>query len=80
MANAILLPQIHRSVIDVHQFVECNAFVSGAGGLWFTSLRFTSLTSEIEHSVANGSLPLRRFFEMSCVACIAFCKFGRTTS
>ena len=75
MANAILLPQIHRSVIDVHQFVECNAFVSGAGGL-----RFTSLTSEIEHSVANGSLPLRRFFEMSCVACIAFCKFGRTTS
>ena len=38
-----------------------NAFVSGLGDLWFKSL-----ASQIGHSVANGSPPLRRFFEMSC--------------
>ena len=40
-----------------------NAFVSGAGGL-----RFKSRTVQIGHSVANGSPPLRHFFEWSCVA------------
>ena len=40
-----------------------NAFVSGAGGL-----RFKSQAGQIGHSVANGSPPLRHFFERSCVA------------
>ena len=40
-----------------------NAFVSGAGGL-----RFKSRAGQIGHSVANGSPPLRDFFERSCVA------------
>ena len=40
-----------------------NAFVSGAGGL-----RFKSRAGQIGHSVANGSPPLRLFFEWSCVA------------
>ena len=40
-----------------------NAFVSGAGGL-----RFKSRAGQIGHSVANGSPPLRHFFERSCVA------------
>ena len=40
-----------------------NAFVSGAGGL-----RFKSQNGQIGHSVANGSPPLRHFFERSCVA------------
>ena len=40
-----------------------NAFVSGAGGL-----RFKSRAGQIRHSVANGSPPLRHFFERSCVA------------
>ena len=39
-----------------------NAFVSGAGGL-----RFKSQAGQIGHSVANGSPPLRHFFERSCV-------------
>ena len=39
------------------------AFVSGAGGL-----RFKSRVGQIGHSVANGSPPLRHFFEGSCVA------------
>ena len=38
-----------------------NAFVFGAGGLGFKSR-----TSQIEHSVANGSPSLRHFFEKSC--------------
>ena len=38
-------------------------FVSGAGGL-----RFKSRTGQIGYSVANGSPPLRHFFERSCVA------------
>ena len=40
-----------------------NAFVSGAGGPWFKSR-----AGQIGHSVANGSPPLRHFFERSCVA------------
>ena len=40
-----------------------NTFVSGAGGL-----RFKSLASQTERNVANGSPPLRHFFERSCVA------------
>ena len=40
-----------------------NAFVSGAG-----SLRFKSRASQIGHSGANGSPPLRYFSEKSCVA------------
>ena len=40
-----------------------NAFVSKAGGL-----RFKALTGQIGHSVANGSPPLRHFFERYCVA------------
>ena len=40
-----------------------NAFVSGAG-----DLRFKSRAGQIGHSVANGSPPLRHFFERSCVA------------
>ena len=40
-----------------------NAFVPEAGGL-----RFKSRAGQIEHSVANGSPPLRHFFERSCVA------------
>ena len=39
-----------------------NAFVSEAGGL-----SFKSRAGQIEHSVANGSSPLRHF-ERSCVA------------
>ena len=35
-----------------------NAFVTGEGGL-----KFNSLTGPIGHSAANGSLPLRHFFE-----------------
>ena len=40
-----------------------NAFVSGAEGL-----RFKSRAGRIGHSAANGSPPLRHFFERSCVA------------
>ena len=40
-----------------------NAFVSGAGGL-----RFKFRAGQIGHSVANGSPPLRHFFQRSCVA------------
>ena len=40
-----------------------NKFVSGAGGLGFKSR-----AGQIGHSVANGSPPLRYFFEKSCVA------------
>ena len=39
------------------------AVISGAGGL-----RFKSRAGLIEHSVANSSPPLQRFFEKSCVA------------
>ena len=39
-----------------------NAFVAGAGGL-----RFKSRAGQIGHNVANGSPPLRHFFERSCV-------------
>ena len=42
---------------------HANVFVSGAGGL-----RFKSRAGQIGHSVANGSPPLRHFFERSCVA------------
>ena len=40
-----------------------NAFVSKAGGP-----RFKSRAGQIEHSVANGSPPLRHFLERSCTA------------
>ena len=40
-----------------------NAFVSGAGGL-----RLKSLAGQIEHSIVNGSPPLRHFFETNGVA------------
>ena len=40
-----------------------NAFVSGAGGL---KCKFRA--GQIGRSVANGSPPLRHFFERSCVA------------
>ena len=40
-----------------------NTFVSGAGGP-----SFKSPADQIEHSVANGSPPLRHFFEGNCVA------------
>ena len=40
-----------------------NAFIFGAGGL-----RFKSWAGQIEHSVANGSPPLRHFFKRSYVA------------
>ena len=39
-----------------------NAFVSRAGGL-----SFKSRAGQIGHSVANGSPPMQRFFEWSCV-------------
>ena len=39
------------------------AFASIAGGL-----RFKSRGGQIGHKIANGSLPLRHFFEKSCVA------------
>ena len=42
---------------------NANALLSGAGGQ-----KFKSRTGQIEHSVANGSPPLRYFFEKSCVA------------
>ena len=42
---------------------NCNAFVSGAGGL-----RLKSRASQIGHSVANGSPRLRHFFKRSYVA------------
>ena len=38
-------------------------FVCGVGGL-----RFKSRAVQIVHSVANDPLPLRYFFEKSCVA------------
>ena len=40
-----------------------DSFISGAGGL-----RFNCQVSQIEHSVANGSPPLRHFIKKSCVA------------
>ena len=40
-----------------------NAFLSGAG-----DLRFKSRAGQIGHSVADGSPPLRHFFERSSVA------------
>ena len=40
-----------------------NAFISEVGGL-----RFKSRAGQIEHSVANDSPQLRRFFEKSCGA------------
>ena len=40
-----------------------NVFVSGA-----ENLRFKSRAGQIGHSVANGSPPLRHFFERSCAA------------
>ena len=42
---------------------SANALLSGVGGQ-----KFKSRTGQIEHSVANGSPPLRYFFERSCVA------------
>ena len=42
---------------------SANAFLSGAEGQ-----KFKSRAGQIEHSVANGSPPLRHFFERSCVA------------
>ena len=49
---------LHKNQIKIG-----NAFVSGAGGL-----KFKSRAGQIGHSVANGSPPLRLFFERSCVA------------
>ena len=45
------------------QINQINAFVSGA-----ESQRFKSQAGQVGHSVANGSPPLRHFFERSCVA------------
>ena len=52
-----------------------NAFVSGTGGL-----RFESRTGQIGHSVANGSPPLLRFFEKSCVARAQWREMGPANS
>ena len=40
-----------------------NAFVSEVGGQ-----RFKAWAGQIGHGVANGSPPLRHFFERNCVA------------
>ena len=52
-----------KSLIGTASCLSGNAFASGTGGL-----RFKSRVSQIGHSVAIGSPPLRHFFEMSCVA------------
>ena len=55
----------HHTVVSFHTrcWSSRNALVSGAEGL-----RFQSRAGQIGHSVANGSPPLRHFFERSCVA------------
>ena len=47
-----------------------NAFVFGAEGfeVQVGGVRFKSLDGQIEYSAANGSPPLRHFFERSCAA------------
>ena len=52
-----------RFICNLKIWWSGNAFVTGAG-----DLRFKSQAGQIEHSVANGSPPLRHFFERSCVA------------
>ena len=42
-------------------------FVFGSGDMSFGRGGFRSRAGQIEHSVANGSQPLRHFFERSCV-------------
>ena len=58
------LTSLTQNKPTTHQFSwsSGNKFVFGAGGL-----RFKSRAGQIEHSVANGSPPLRHFFQKSCV-------------
>ena len=55
--------ELEKTPVGPASWSSGNAFVSGAGGL-----RFKSRVGQIGHSVANGSPPLRHFFEWSCVA------------
>ena len=59
-------PQLHVACFSNEgpaSWSSGNAFVCGAEGL-----SFKSRAGQIGHSVANGSPPLRHFFERSCVA------------
>ena len=58
------LTSLTQNKPTTHQFSwsSGNEFVFGAGGL-----RFKSRAGQIEHSVANGSPPLRHFFKKSSV-------------
>ena len=62
MWQCLVWSNTHFQIYD-QSWSSGNAFVSEAGGL-----RFKSRAGQIEHSVANGSPPLRHFFERSCVA------------
>ena len=70
-SSSIITTMLAVKLFDVQKDVQKepaswssgNAFVSGAGGL-----RFKSRAGQVGHSVANGSPPLRHFFERSCVA------------
>ena len=59
--NVKNLPILYDVIIvgDIYKYVP----VGRAGGP-----RFKSRAGQIGHSVANGSPPLRHFFERSCVA------------
>ena len=52
-----------RKKIVPHQTKASPHVTAGAGGP-----KFKSWASEIGHTVADGSPPLRHFFERSCVA------------
>ena len=51
-----------KSISGPASWLSCNAFISGAGGP-----SFKSRVGLIEQSVANGSPPLRHFFERSSI-------------
>ena len=60
MYNIILNPNENTKPASC---LSGNEIVSKAGGL-----RFKSRAGQTGHSFANGSTPLRHFFETSCVA------------
>ena len=70
MVGVINTPHGFETICYTHGFENkknswsnANAVLSGVGGQ-----KFKSRTGQIEHMVANGSPPLRYFFERSCVA------------
>ena len=67
VGNYLFYPSLHiflqETLVLPASWSSGNAFVSGA-----RDLRFKYRAGQIGHIVANGSPPLRHFFEKSCVA------------